>query len=818
MDALNKNLHLVRIPNNGDRVYKDECVYCFDTPECETGLYVCLNTFLGVGRDFVDLHYRKSGNGVFLHILRTKREKANVDCGDGESQPKKLTKLGIGIEGGLMPDSSKYDYDETCSIVIYPGFLTISLPNPKIPDIVLNSIAAIQAADSAARLEELQAAAGTWDGEKRQVSRYAENLVQLDNGVKVPPRNWKCSKCDLRENLWMNLTDGTICCGRRFFDGSGGNNHALEHYEQTKYPLAVKLGTITPKGADVYSYAEDDMVEDPYLAKHLAHFGICITQMEKSDKSMIELELDYNQRIGEWAIIQESDSVLTPLCGPGYTGLVNLGNSCYLNSVLQVLFSMEEFQNRYYPPNSIFENSAIDPTNDFNAQMAKIAYGLFSGKYSIECKRDDGLPSVDQKGIKLNMFKTLVGKGHPEFSSKRQQDAQEFFLHLINLIERNKHLTNGTNPANCLKFQFEERVECMQSHKVSYMTRTEYLIPLPIPLEKATNLKEVAEFEELKKKMEENKETVKDIVRPKIPLDACFDAFIQPEIVDDFYSTAINGKTKAMKSTKLKSFPDYLMIQLKKFTFDDNWVPKKLDVSIEVPDVIDLIRLRGTGLQPGEEKLPDFKTHHSSEENSGGNSSSSSVSFDATVLTQLCEMGFSVDACKRAMFNTQNAGVETALNWLFEHQNDSDFNSPFTQDQPAAEGTTFFPDPIALETLKSMGLPEDQAKRGLRETNNNVERAIDWIFSHQEEFASPMEVDSGMECLAAAAAVPEFNDGSEKYRLMAFISHMGSSTMCGHYVCHIFKDGKWVIFNDNKVALSEHPPKDLAYLYLYKRI
>lgn len=32
---------------------------------------------------------------------------------------------------------------------------------------------------------------------------------------------------------------------------------------------------------DVFSYDEDDMVEDPNLAQHLAHFGINITQMEK---------------------------------------------------------------------------------------------------------------------------------------------------------------------------------------------------------------------------------------------------------------------------------------------------------------------------------------------------------------------------------------------------------------------------------------------------------------------------------------------------------------------------------------------------------
>lgn len=40
-----------------------------------------------------------------------------------------------------------------------------------------------------------------------------------------------------------------------------------------------------------------------------------------------------------------------------------------------------------------------------------------------------------QNGIAPRMFKSLIGKGHPEFSTNRQQDAQEFFLHFINMVE-----------------------------------------------------------------------------------------------------------------------------------------------------------------------------------------------------------------------------------------------------------------------------------------------------------------------------------------------------------------------------------------------
>jgi ubiquitin carboxyl-terminal hydrolase 5/13 len=103
------------------------------------------------------------------------------------------------------------------------------------------AVDAILLADGAERKEQLAA----WAADEKQVSAYAMNLQQIDNGVVIPPSGWKCAKCDKKDNLWLNLTDGMILCGRKNWDGSGGNNHAIEHYEQTRHPLAVKLGTIT---------------------------------------------------------------------------------------------------------------------------------------------------------------------------------------------------------------------------------------------------------------------------------------------------------------------------------------------------------------------------------------------------------------------------------------------------------------------------------------------------------------------------------------------------------------------------------------------
>lgn len=47
------------------------------------------------------------------------------------------------------------------------------------------------------------------------------------------------------------------------------------------------------------------------------------------------------------------------------------------------------------------------------------------------------------------------------------------------------------------------------------------------------------------------------------------------------------------------------MIHLKKFTLRQDWTPIKLDVSVEMPEDIDIEYLRGNGPQDGENLIPD---------------------------------------------------------------------------------------------------------------------------------------------------------------------------------------------------------------------
>jgi ubiquitin carboxyl-terminal hydrolase 5/13 len=56
--------------------------------------------------------------------------------------------------------------------------------------------------------------------------------------------------------------------------------------------------------------------------------------------------------------------------------------------------------------------------DDFNFQLAKVVQALVSGEYAKE--------GSELNGVKPNQFRRVAGQGHPEFSTARQQDAEEY--------------------------------------------------------------------------------------------------------------------------------------------------------------------------------------------------------------------------------------------------------------------------------------------------------------------------------------------------------------------------------------------------------
>jgi hypothetical protein len=105
-------------------VYKSECMYSFDAPLCDTGVYLNLQTFRAYGHDYVGLDRAKTGCTMYLHIKHTMVEKAPAEDEEGgkkEEEEAEPAVLGIGVEGGFKTTDQKWDTIKDHSIVVLEG-------------------------------------------------------------------------------------------------------------------------------------------------------------------------------------------------------------------------------------------------------------------------------------------------------------------------------------------------------------------------------------------------------------------------------------------------------------------------------------------------------------------------------------------------------------------------------------------------------------------------------------------------------------------------------------------------------------------------
>lgn len=217
---------------------------------------------------------------------------------------------------------------------------------------------------------------------------------------------------------------------------------------------------------------------------------------------------------------------------------------------------------------------------------------------------------------------------------------------------------------------------------------------------------------------------------------------------------------------------------------------------------IDFEKYRGHGQQSNEESLP---------EDAPGAGSAAGPTYDEASLEQLQMMGFPLIRCQKALLATNNQGSEVAMDWLIQHMEDPDIDAPIV----TGSSSTPAANPEQIAQLADMGFTDKQAKKALKETGGNMERAVEWLFSHMD---TPIEDEEGSEA-PTGQKNPIVGDPAKKgqYHLASFISHKGPSVHCGHYVSHIKKDNQWVLFNDNKVVADTKAPVGDAYMYIFKR-
>jgi ubiquitin carboxyl-terminal hydrolase 5/13 len=235
-------------------------------------------------------------------------------------------------------------------------------------------------------------------------------------------------------------------------------------------------------------------------------------------------------------------------------------------------------------------------------------------------------------------------------------------------------------------------------------------------------------------------------------------------------------------------------------------------------------------------------------------------------------MGFPLVRCEKALHATGNSDAEMAAAWLFEHMDDADIDEPMQQATGSASAAATAIDPESIESLGNMGFSAPQARQALKETGGDMERAVDWLFSHPDAVgdfgdddgmagaggdAGADAGDAGGSGKAEAFVGGEpLDDAPAQFQLKSIVCHKGASIHAGHYVAFVRREGalpeqpaaegtggadgdkaeekqkleitsaggsagaEWVLYNDEKVALGGdvEEMKKFAYIYFLRRV
>ncbi|XP_011353404.1 ubiquitin carboxyl-terminal hydrolase 8 isoform X3 [Pteropus vampyrus] len=259
--------------------------------------------------------------------------------------------------------------------------------------------------------------------------------------------------------------------------------------------------------------------------------------------------------------------------GPALTGLRNLGNTCYMNSILQCLCNaphLADYFNRNCYHEDINRSNLLGHKGEVAEEFGIIMKALWTGQYRYISPKD---------------FKITIGKINDQFAGYSQQDSQELLLFLMDGLhedlnkadnrkrhkeENNDHLDdfkaaehawqkhkqlNESIIVALFQGQFKSTVQCLTCHKKS---RTfEAFMYLSLPLASTS----------------------------KCTLQDCLRLFSKEEKLTDnnrFYCSHCRARRDSLKKIEIWKLPPVLLVHLKRFSYDGRW-KQKLQTSVDFP-------------------------------------------------------------------------------------------------------------------------------------------------------------------------------------------------------------------------------------------
>ncbi|KAK2962425.1 putative Ubiquitin carboxyl-terminal hydrolase 14 [Blattamonas nauphoetae] len=875
-------LEVVNTPHDNIIIYKDECCYCFSTPKYEEGLFVCLTCFCGFCREHAELHLKKTQHPIYAQMRFVPKEDRDGEAmiRDSAGTEKPVT-VGLGVPGGF--DAGKFLKFDTevslqCLSCAQSHSKTSFILNSNDYPVLDSYLHLVVDSRSASQLEDIKA----WELKAKPCEHTYSDvfcpipIYQTTGAPKI------CSQCPINENLWMCLTCGFVGCSRENYDGSGGKGHAFAHYKETNHPLSVKLGTITPEGiGDVNCYICDDIVLDKKLSLRLEKLGIDVRTCRKYATTQAELEINQNMALNFQTSFSGGKD-LRRVGGFGAKGFKNLGNTCYLNSTLQVLMSNRLFRERYTKTAQYhILNCGGVPAECEDCQLSKLVIGLFgidggvqrnhemiekaaahAHQILVEKEHEEETHTQTLGGdersdfelfVSPRMFKSVFCKNHPDFSGVEQQDAYDFLLYILDCLhrlEKERQEQNSdsqpsastgqssvsTDPTQVFTFKTGRTITCLGC---GYSRRTEEEV-------KSLQTSFVLSENEIENAVQEQLDRDRDAVQRAAELKAKREGLPAPIPMHN----TIPSQTPEQPQ-QLYSFEKLLRTVLSEEVIDltcercqhgqarvtssltstpqtlviqinrtifHRYMPRKLEIPVEVP--------------LGEIDLSSFVTRGTE----GIQVETEGTAQDTQLIESLVEFGFPKVRADHAAAAGMKS-VDEAIQWLLEHEDDPTIDIPLSVKNESDANQGFADKDNMINLLVEMGFTRIQAVNAVNKKGTDLDECVAWIISNLEESFAP--VDQTQITKAKKLAVPKelvldytaLHEQSQhnlpKYKLAGFVVHRGLSVHSGHYIAFTREglnnaDGsnqdEWLVWNDEKVAIAKEIPLDQAYVLFFNQI